>query len=60
MDAFKVSVSAVSRSTDVCRYDLDATTLTVGSMGPIEMFGGVSGWPRCAYAFQVSRFDFFH
>ena len=29
-----------------------------GSMDPMESFGSVSEWLRCAGAFQVSRFDF--
>ena len=52
--ASKVGVSAVLRSTDVCRCDLDAATSTAGSMYPMESFRGISGWLRSVGMSQVS------
>jgi len=46
VNASKVSVSAVSRSTDVYRFDLDATASTPGSIDPIGLVRVVSGWLR--------------
>jgi len=43
--AFKVSVCAVSHSTNVCtRYNFDPSTLTPGSTDPIGTFQAVSRW----------------
>jgi len=54
----KVGVSAVSRSTDVCRYRFDLPALTPGSIDSIGLVWGVPGWLHCAGALLVSRFIF--
>ena len=51
---FKVSTSAVSRSTDVCRSRFDAAALAPGSNDPIGTYGVDYGWLCCAGAFEVS------
>ena len=58
MNASKVSPSADSRSTDVCRFRFDAATSTLGSNDPIGMSRKVSAWLRSAGTHLVSHFDF--
>jgi len=41
-----VGVSIILRSTDVCRYNLDASVLASGSIDHIGMFRGVLWWLR--------------
>ena len=45
-NVFKVSTSAVSRSTDVCRSRFDVAASTAGSIDPMDTVGRVSGWLR--------------
>ena len=55
--AFKVGVSAVSHSTDICRFNLDTSVSTPGSNDPIGTFQIVSRWLRNPIVSQVSHFD---
>ena len=45
---------------DLYRSDLDGNALMPGSNDPVHTFHIVSAWLRCAGAFLVSRFDFWH
>ena len=58
VNASKVSASVHSRSTDVCRLDLDAAASTAGPMDSVSMVWSVSAWLHDASAYLVSRFDF--
>ena len=58
MNASKVSPSADSRSTDVCRFRFDAATSTLGSNDPIGTSRKVSAWLRSMGMHPVSHFDF--
>jgi len=58
VNASKVGISAISRPTDVCRCDLDATASTPGSYDYIGLVRSVPGWLRDVCASQVSRFAF--
>ena len=58
MSAFKVSASVHSRSTDVCRLDLDAATSTVGSVDSVSMVWRVSEWLHGLGMSTVSLFVF--
>jgi len=46
VNASKVSRLDFQRATDVCRYDLDASASTPGSIGSIGSVQGVPGWLR--------------
>ena len=56
----KVSPSADSRSTDVCRFRFDAATSTLGSNDPIGTYRGVSAWLGSLGTSQVSHLVFLH
>ena len=45
---------------DLYRSDLDGNMSTPGSNDPMHTFHIISAWLRCAGAFLVSRFDFWH
>ena len=49
VNASQVSTSAVFRSTDVCRFDLDAAASTAGSNDSVRTFRGVPAWLRAVH-----------
>ena len=56
--ASQVSISAVLHSTNVSRFELDAATLTFGSMDLPATFRIVRGWLHHVDAYPVSGFVF--
>ena len=58
IDASEVSISAVSRLIDICRFDLHPTALTPGPMDSVLMLWGVSVWLCPSGVLLVSHFNF--